>query len=416
MHALEKMLARASGRETIAPGQSVWARVDLAEVNDLYPQTLTAFDETGAKTVADTDRVAFVFDHYAPAPTVEAAITHARMRAFVKKYGIKHLFDVNAGICHQVLAEAGLVRPGDIVVATDSHTTIHGALGAFGTGVGATDMAVLLATGKMWMRMPEIVEVAFTGRAMRGVYAKDLALKTLGLYGTDFANYKAIEYTGEWIRDMGVSERMALCSMAVEMAAKTSYIEPNQAVLDYVQRVSGVPAEPVLTDPGFRYSEVFLVSIEEMEPQVACPSRIDQVAGVSDVAGEKVEQCFIGTCTGGRFEDFEVAAKILAGRRVHPGVRLLIGPSSSETLSRLVEAGHLRTFLDAGATILTPGCGPCLGAHAGVMGVGEKCVSASNRNFPGRMGSAEAGIFIASPATVAASAIEGKIADPREHL
>lgn len=416
MHALEKMLARASGQDEIASGQSVWARIDLAEVNDLYPQTLTAFAETGAKSVANTDRVAFVFDHYAPAPTVEAAATHAQMRAFAREYGIKHLFDVNAGVCHQVLVEAGLVRPGEIVIATDSHTTIHGALGAFGTGVGATDMAVLLATGAMWMRMPEIVEVAFTGRAPRGVYAKDVALKTLGLYGTDFANYKAIEFTGEWISDMGVSERMALCSMAVEMAAKTSYMEPNQAVLDYVQSVSGVQTEPVLTDPGFRYSDVFSVSIDEMEPQVACPSRVDHVVGVSTVVDEKMQQCFIGTCTGGRFEDFEIAAGILAGKRVHPGVRLLIGPSSSAILSRLVEAGYLQTFLDAGATVLTPGCGPCLGAHDGVMAAGEKCISASNRNFPGRMGSTQAGIFIASPATVAASAIEGKIADPRKYL
>lgn len=395
-------------------GQTISARVDLAEVNDLYLQTLVSFHEMRAKKVWDPSRLVFVLDHYAPAPTIMSAANQKQMREFCATFGVTHLFDINAGICHQVMVEAGLVRPGMLVVETDSHTTTLGALGVFGTGCGATDMAAIMATGEMWMRVPEIIRVDYEGTLPAGVMGKDLALLTLGQLGTEVAGYKGIEFAGEGIRGLDLSGKMALCNMAVEMGAKTSYIEPTGDVLDYVRMRSGVDPEPVSTDPDYRYHARYKVSVAGMEPQVACPSRVDNVHSVSDVAGERVDQAVIGTCTGGRLEDIEAAARVLAGKHVSPSCRLVVAPASTEILRRAMDKGYIQALLDAGATVLPAGCGPCLGAHQGVLAPGEKCITASSRNFPGRMGSPEAGIFVASPATVAASAIHGRIADPRK--
>lgn len=414
MHALEKILARASGEKAVEAGQFVTARVDLAEVNDLYLQTLVSFREMDAKKVWDPSRVAFVLDHYAPAPTILSAQNQKEMRHFCEIHGITNLFDVNSGICHQVMVEAGLVRPGMLVVETDSHTTIMGALGAFGTGCGATDMAAILATGEMWMRVPEVVRVDYEGSLPPGVMAKDVALLTLGQLGTEVAGYKGIEFAGEGIRSLDLAGKMTLCNMAVEMGAKTSYIEPTEDVLEYVRQRSGQEVWPVMSDPGYRYHARYNVVVDGMEPQVACPSTVDNVRGVSEVAGEAVDQALIGTCTGGRLEDLEVAARILAGKRVSSKCRLIVVPASTEILMRAMDEGYIKVLLESGATVLPAGCGPCLGAHQGVLAAGEKCIAASSRNFPGRMGSTDAEIFIASPATVAASAINGRIVDPRQ--
>lgn len=414
MHALEKILARVSGEAVVEAGQIVNARVELAEVNDLYLQVLVSFEEMKARAVWDPSRVVFVMDHYAPAPTILAAANQKQMRDFCAAHQVKYLFDINTGICHQVMVEAGLVRPGMLVVETDSHTTTLGALGAFGTGCGATDMAAILATGEMWMRVPEVIRVTYDGRPPEGITGKDLALRTLGQFGTEVAGYKGIEYAGDAVLGLSMANKMALCNMAVEMGAKTSYIEPTPDVLDYVRERSGQEAQPVRTDPDYKYQAEYKVSVEGMEPQVACPSRVDNVHGVSDVAGERVDQAVIGTCTGGRLEDIEAAARVLAGKRVSRDCRLVIVPASSEILRNALDLGYVQTLLDAGAVIVPAGCGPCLGAHQGVLAPGERCITTSSRNFPGRMGSAEAEIFVASPATVAASAIEGRIADPRK--
>jgi 3-isopropylmalate/(R)-2-methylmalate dehydratase large subunit len=414
MHALEKILARSSGETLVEAGQTVNALVDLAEVNDLYLQTLVSFDEMGAKKVWDPSKAVFVLDHYAPAPTILAAANQKLMREFCERYQVKHLFDVNSGICHQVMVEAGLVRPGMLVVETDSHTTTLGALGAFGTGCGATDMAAILATGEMWMRVPEIIRVTYDGRLPHGIMGKDVALLTLGKLGTEVAGYKGIEYAGDAALKLSLSDKMALCNMAVEMGAKTSYIEPTEDVLEYVRERSGGEPHPVTTDPGYRYHEDYHLSVEGMEPQVACPSRVDNVHPVSDVAGEKVDQAVIGTCTGGRLQDIEIAARLLAGKRVSRSSRLVVVPASTEILRKAMDLGYIQALIDAGATVVSAGCGPCLGAHMGVLAKGERCITASSRNFPGRMGSSEADIFVASPATVAASAIDGRIADPRK--
>lgn len=414
MHALEKILARASGQEVVKPGQIVNARVDLAEVNDLYLQTLVSFDEMKASRVWDPTKIVFVLDHYAPAPTILSAANQKTMREFCERHGITGLFDVNSGVCHQVMVEAGLVKPGMLVVETDSHTTTLGAFGAFGTGCGATDMAAIMATGEMWLRVPEVVRIDYEGALEAGVMGKDIALLTLGQLGSEVASYKAIEFAGDAVRSLDLAGKMALCNMAVEMGAKTSYVEPGQDVLDYVRSRSGDDVTPVYTDPGYEYSARYSVSVNDMEPQVACPSSVDNVRAVSEVAGERVDQAFIGTCTGGRLEDLEVAAKILAGKRVSPKCRLVVAPASTEILRRAMDKGYIQALIDAGATVLPAGCGPCLGAHQGVLAPGETCISASARNFPGRMGSTEAGVFVASPATVAASAIDARIADPRK--
>lgn len=415
-HALEKILANASGQAVVEAGRTVSARIDLAEVNDLYLQVLISFREMGAEKVWDPGRVVFTMDHYAPAPTIMAAANQKAMREFCAAQGIEHFFDVNSGVCHRVLVEAGLVRPGMLVVETDSHTTTLGALGAFGTGCGATDMAGILATGEMWMRVPEVIRVAYEGSVPRGVMGKDLALYALGQLGTEVAGYKGIEFSGDAVLGLPLADKMTLCNMAVEMGAKTSYIQPTPDVLEYVRRRTGEEPEPVFTDPDFRYHEEYRIWIERMEPQVACPSRVDNVYGVTHVEGERVDQALIGTCAGGRLEDLEIAARILAGKRVSKSCRLIVVPASTEILRKAIDRGYVQILIDAGATLVSPGCGPCLGAHQGILAVGERCISASSRNFPGRMGSTQAEVFIASPATVAASAIGGRIADPRKYL
>jgi 3-isopropylmalate dehydratase large subunit len=416
VHALEKILANASGQAVVTAGQTVSARIDLAEVNDLYLQVLVSFREMGAEKVWDPSRVVFAMDHYAPAPTIMSAANQKTMREFCAAHGIEEFFDINAGICHQVMIEAGLVRPGMVVVETDSHTTTLGALGAFGTGCGATDMAGILATGEMWMRVPEVIRVTYEGSVPEGVMGKDLALYTLGQLGTEVAGYKGIEYSGEAVLRLPLADKMTLCNMAGEMGAKTSYIQPTPDVLDYVRARTAREPRPVFTDPDFKYHEEHRMWIEGMEPQVACPSRVDNVHGVTQVEGERIDQAVIGTCAGGRLEDLEVAARILSGRRVSKNCRLIVVPASTEILRKAIDLRYIQPLIDAGAVLVSPGCGPCLGAHQGVLAPGERCISASSRNFPGRMGSNQAEVFIASPATVAASAIQGRIVDPRKYL
>ena len=413
MHAIEKILARASGKKEVRPGEIVNARVDFAEINDLYLQTVYSFWEIGGKKVWDKDRLTFCFDHYAPAPTIKTAGIHREMRQFARDQGLTWHFDINAGVCHQVMVESGNVLPGQIVVATDSHTTTHGALGAFGTGVGATDMACIMATGELWFRVPEIIEIRLEGRPAPGVYPKDVVLHVLGKMKADGAVYKAIHYTGSYVDGLDVAGRMVLCNLAVEMGAKTAYMQPNQAVLDYVSARAVRPFTVEETDPGYRYAESHVFDISGLTPQVAAPHSVDNVSPIADVLGVKVDQGLIGTCTGGRVEDFAAAAQILRGRKIPRYVRLVAIPASREVLEECMARGIIRDLMDAGATISAPGCGPCLGAHQGVIAPGEVCITASNRNFPGRMGSTGAEIYLASPATVAASVLMGEITDPR---
>ena len=419
MHAIEKILASRSGRPSVSTGEIVTARIDFAEINDLYLQTVYSFYEMGGEKVWDNTRAAFVFDHYAPAPTIKSAANHREMREFARKNQLKYHFDTNCGVCHQVMPEAGLIYPGMIVVATDSHTTTHGAFGALGTGCGATDMACILMTGELWMRVPEIIEVRLEGQPQPGVYPKDVILHVLGQIRADGAVYKAIDFTGSYVESLGVPGRMTICNMAVEMGAKTAYMQPNQAVLDYVQARAVRPYQVVTTDPDFQYAQSHVFDVSQLEPQLACPHSVDNVLPLPQVlAGGDIplDQGYIGSCTGGRTEDLAQAAEILRGRHIPPYTRLVVVPASAAVMAECMERGILRDLMDAGATVTTPGCGACLGAHEGCIAPGETCISSTNRNFPGRMGSTGASIYLASPATVAASILNGRITDPRDYL
>ncbi len=419
MHAIEKILARNSGKAQVSTGEIVTAKIDFAEINDLYLQTVYSFYEMGGEKVWDNTRCAFVFDHYAPAPTIKSAANHREMREFAQKNNLKYHFDTNCGVCHQVMPEAGVIYPGMIVVATDSHTTTHGAFGALGTGCGATDMACILMTGELWMRVPEIIEVRLEGETQPGVYPKDVILHVLGRIKADGAVYKAIDFTGSYVESLGVPGRMTICNMAVEMGAKTAYMQPNQAVLDYVKDRAVRPYEVVTTDPDFQYEESYVIDVSRLGPQLSCPHSVDNVNSLSDVvaAGEvRLDQGYIGSCTGGRVEDLAEAARILRGRHIPPYTRLVVVPASAAVMQDCMERGIIQALMAAGATVTTPGCGACLGAHEGCIAPGETCISSTNRNFPGRMGSTGAGIYLASPATVAASILNGKITDPRNYL
>jgi homoaconitate hydratase family protein len=418
LHALEKILASAAGKKEVKRGDIVTCTVDLAEVNDLYLQVIKSFYEMGGNRVRFPEKTAFVFDHYAPAPTIKAAENQLAMRKFIKEQNIGHLFDINTGVCHQVMPEAGLVYPGMLLVATDSHTTTHGAFGAFGTGVGATDLACILLSGELWFRVPEVIRINLYGNPDRAVLPKDVILHALGKIGTDGAVYKAIEFNGSLVKDYSISGRMVLCNMAVEMGAKTAYIEPDEITHSYL-RMHGVSEEKLkteTTDSDYQYECVYDFDLSDLAPQLALPHSVDQNARVTDAEGVKVDQVFIGSCTGGRLDDIEWAARILDGKSVSVNTRLVVTPASREVYVNALAEGYIETLVNAGAVINPPGCGPCLGAHQGVLGPGEVCVTTTNRNFPGRMGSRDASIYLASPATAAACALTGKITDPRQLL
>ena len=419
MHAIEKILARNSGRRAVTTGEIVTAKVDFAEIIDLYLQTVFSFYEMGGDKVWDNTRCAFVFDHYAPCPDIKSADNHRQMREFAQKNGLKYHFDTNCGVCHQVMPEAGLIYPGMIVVATDSHTTTHGAFGAMGTGCGATDMATILLTGELWFRVPEIIEVRLEGEAPAGVFPKDVILAVLGRVRADGAVYKAIDFTGSYVDSLNVAGRMTVCNMAVEMGAKTAYMQPNRDVLDYVAARAVRPYEVQTTDPGFAYAESYVFDVSKLTPQLACPDSVENVHPLEEVVsgeGVAINQGYIGSCTGGRVEDIAVAARILKGRHIPEYTRLVVIPASRDVMLECMRAGYIQDLMEAGATVSTPGCGACLGAHEGILAPGEVCITSTNRNFPGRMGSTQARMYLASPATVAASMIEGRIADPRKYL
>lgn len=412
MHALEKILAKASGQEEVTPGQIVMANVDFAEVNDIYLQAIRSFYEMGGNRVWDRRKLAFVFDHYAPSPSIEGAENHKKMREFALAQKLTHHFDVEKGVCHQVLPEAGLIYPGMFFVATDSHTTTHGAFGAFGTGIGATDMATVMIEGKLWIKVPEVIQIRLEGTPGPLTMAKDVALLVVGKLKADGAIYQAIEFCGSYVEQLSVASRMVLCNLAVEMGAKTAYIHPDELVLSYLSEKGVTEYSVYETDDDYQYFQKFAFNIDGLEPQIAVPHSVDSVLPLSQVASVKVDQCLIGTCTGGREEDFQIAAKIIGDRHVASGTRLLIIPASDQVMMHCLADGTLQKLLKAGATLVSPGCGPCLGAHEGLLAPGEVCVTASNRNFPGRMGSRDAELYLASPAVVAESAIQGMLAAP----
>lgn len=413
MHAIEKILAQASGRQSTCAGEIVTAAVDVAETNDLYLQVVSSFHKLGGTQVKEPEKAVFVFDHYSPAPTIKAADNHKQMREFCAKQGIRHLYDIGEGVCHQVLLENGLVSPGSVVVETDSHTVTMGAMGAFGTGVGATDMATILLTGKLWFRVPEVMRIHLDGGPLKhGVMAKDIILHIIGQLKQDAAIYKCVEFTGDALASLSMDERLVLCNMTVEMGAKTSYIQPDAVTFGYLASLGISPKRTVFTDSDFIYPEEYHYDVSTIEPQIALPGSVDSVDDLGNHEGVHLDQIFIGTCTGGRLNDLAVAAGILKGKKVAKGTRLVVIPASAHIFKRALEEGYVQTLTEAGAVFSTPGCGPCLGAHEGVLADGETCLTTSSRNFPGRMGSNQSSLYIGSPAAAAVAAIKGCIADP----
>jgi 3-isopropylmalate/(R)-2-methylmalate dehydratase large subunit len=415
MNIIEKILARASDKQEVSPGDIVEASIDTAMIHDLTgPLAIKSFQEIGAKKVWNNKRIVVILDHIVPASSVRSATLHKIIRNFVEEQKIMNFYDVGlGGVCHQIMPEKGHVRPGETIVGADSHTCTYGAFGAFATGIGSTEMAAVFLTGKLWFRVPEIIKLNITGKYQKLVTPKDLTLNIVGKIGVDGAIYKGLEFGGSTVRNMSIDGRMVLCNMAVEMGAKAGIIEPDQKTVNYVKARTDKPFKPVKSDPDATYERTLELDISKLEPQVAVPHAVDNVKSLSEVEETEINQGFIGSCTNGRLEDLRSAAQILKGRRVARGVRLLVIPASQETYLNALNEGLIKTFIEAGATIGNPNCGPCLGGHMGLLAEDEVCISSSNRNFIGRMGSTKSYVYLASPATVAASAVTGKITDPR---
>ncbi|GIW02624.1 3-isopropylmalate dehydratase large subunit [Roseiflexus sp.] len=410
----EQILSRAAGRP-VSAGENIVARVDLAMMHDSISPSIIKIlhQELGAEQVWDRDRVAVVVDHVAPAATIQNAEHQLALRRWVRQQQITHFFDVGRGISHPVLVEEGLARPGMLILGSDSHSTAYGAVGAFGAGMGSTDMALALATGQTWLRVPETVRILARGRFRPGVGAKDLGLRVARLIGADGATYQSVEWHG--VEELSVGERMTLATLSIEIGGKAGIIPPTGPGWEEHAARRGITAPSWLrVEEGARYSRTVEVDLDTLEPQISVPHFVDNVRDLSELGRVEVDVVYIGTCTNGHANDMAAAARILKGRKVARGVRLLVVPASSEALQQATADGTLATLLEAGAAIGTPGCGACIGRHMGVLAPGEVCLFTGNRNFRGRMGSPEAQIYLASPEVAAATAVLGYIAHPAE--
>ena len=410
----EKILAAKSGRSSVAPGEIVEAYPDLVMSHTATWRSVSVMERVGATKLYDPERLAIVLDHIAPAKTEKNATDHKVCRSFAAKYGIRKFYDVDAGIAHLVLMEAGHVLPGDLIVGTDSHCTIYGSLGALGTGIGYTEVTSVWITGKLWMKVPDSFRVGVTGTFPAGVYSKDLMLHLIGNLGADGCNYKSVEFYSSG-SELSISERMTMANLAMEMGVKCAFIPPDAKTEEYLRgRAQDFSRyRPVHADADAVYEKEIAVDLGRLEPMVACPHEVENTKPVREVAGTRIDQVFLGSCANAKYEDLAVAAKILKGRHIHPGVRFIITPGSKQILLEAAQTGVLQTLLEAGGLFTNPGCGACAG-DGGILAEGEVCLSTGNRNFLGRMGSNKAEIYLSSPATLAASAIKGCISDPRE--
>ncbi len=422
---VEKILARASGRASVSAGDVVEPRVDLAMSHENAALVLNQFHAVFLGTdlepkIWDPSRIAIIFDHRVPAESPKTASNQKKVREFVAKHGITRFHDVRGdegGICHQILPENGYVRPGAVVVGTDSHTTSHGALNAFAFGIGATEMASVWSLGvALNIEVPQTIKVVVDGKFAPEVGPKDLILHLVGLLTAEGANYRVIEFHGETIRDMPTSGRLTLCNMSVEAGATSGIVPGDAETLRYLReeaRVTDDVIEMVLPDADAVYERVVEIDAAKLAPQIACPHTVDNVKPVDAVVGTRVHQVVIGSCTNGRLDDIEVAARILKGRRVAKGTRMLVFPASGRIFQEAIERGYVSELMKAGAVVMNSGCGPCLGVHEGALGDGETALSTTNRNFKGRMGNPTSDVYLCSPAVAAASALTGVITDPR---
>ncbi|MDO8726270.1 MAG: 3-isopropylmalate dehydratase large subunit [Candidatus Methanoperedens sp.] len=415
----EKIFSKASGKKVKA-GDFVLANIDCAMTHDITgPLAVDGFREIvkdkKGKKVWDPKKIVILFDHQVPADSLAAAANHIMLRQFAKEQGILN-YDVFEGVCHQVMPEKGHVRPGDLIVGSDSHTCAYGALGAFSTGIGSTDMAFVFATGKLWFRVPETMRFEVNGKLPGRVHSKDVILHLIGDVGVEGARYKTAEFCGTTVRDMDIPSRMTMSNMAIEMGGKAGIVEADRVTEKYLrERIPDLKFNSKWkSDDDAVFSESKVYDVSDLSPQVACPHNVDNVKSVEEVEGIKIDQVFVGSCTNGRFEDIEIVAKIMNGEKVAKGVRLLIIPASHTEYMKTLRAGYVEQFMEAGAIVESPCCGPCMGGSFGLLGKGEVGLSTSNRNFKGRQGSPDAFVYLSSPATAAASALYGEIKDPRK--
>jgi 3-isopropylmalate/(R)-2-methylmalate dehydratase large subunit len=410
----EKALARAAGLSAARAGDILDVQPDLIFSHDNSAAIRRIFEQTGAPAVVRPERIAITLDHAVPAPTTQHAQNHAEIRRWVQEQHIQHFFEVGRGICHQVISEEALVLPGETILGADSHSTHYGWLGAFGMGIGRTEMAALWAAGELWLRVPESMKITLNGRLQRGVTIKDASLRILGDLGVAGGQYRAVEFAGDTLPSLALDERPVLPNMMAEFGAMSAYLPPDQAVFDYLEPRRTRAYTPLYPDHDAIYAEEYTLDVSNLEPQIALPHQPDNVVPLSEVIGQPVQQAFLGTCTNGRFEDLQAAAEVLRGHRVR--CRLVVIPASSQVFLQAAQSGVLAALVEAGAAVGTPGCGPCMGNHMGIPSPDEATVSSANRNFRGRMGTPDAPVYLASPYVVAASAICGHLADPREFL
>ncbi len=411
----EKILSEHSGGDAWA-SSIVIATVDVAFAHDTTgPLAIQQFLAGGFRELVHPEKVAFFIDHAAPSPNRTLTNNQAIVRDFARETGCK-FYDVGQGVCHQLAAES-LAKPGDIITGADSHSVTHGALGAFATGMGSTDIAIIFALGESWFRVPESFKIIISGKLPDGVYSKDVILHLIGMIGADGATYKALEFCGDTVDTMSLSQRLSMSNMSVEAGAKAGLFATDKITQDYlVSQGRGDDYQPISPDPDAVYEKVININAAELEPTVARPHTVDNTALVRELKGTKIQQVSLGTCTNGRLEDLAIAANILKGKNRHPQTRLIIAPASTKVMLEAVKAGYIQTLVEAGGMIIAPGCGSCIGLHQGVLGDGESCLSTANRNFKGRMGNPEAFIYLGNPATAAATALRGEITDPREVL
>lgn len=416
----EKILLAHTDKKDISPGQFIYAKIDLALGNDITaPLAIEEFERFGAKKVFDRNKIALVPDHFVPAKDIKSAQQCKILREFARKYKIRHFYEVGCmGIEHVLLPELGLIRPGDLIIGADSHTCTYGALGAFSTGVGSTDLAAAFITGRTWLKVPESMKFIYYGRLQKWVSGKDLILFTIGDIGVEGASYKAMEFCGETIRGLSMDDRFTICNMAIEAGAKSGIVEPDNMAIKYISKFkvlgSRFKDRIYKSDKDAKYCEVREYDVSKVEPQVAAPHLPSNTKPVSKFRDAKIDQVVIGSCTNGRLSDLRIAARILRNRKVKSNVRLLIFPATQRIYLEALKEGLIDIFIKAGGAVSTPTCGPCLGGHMGILAKGEVAIATTNRNFRGRMGDPESRVYLSNPAIAAASAIKGRIAHPEE--
>lgn len=410
----EKILADHAGLDSVSAGDLISAKVDITLANDITgPVAIEEFQKIGVDRVFDNERVVFVPDHFTPNKDIKSAQNAKMVREFAKNQSLRHYFEIGrVGIEHTLLPDKGIVGPGDVVIGADSHTCTYGAIGAFSTGVGSTDLACAMASGETWFKVPETIKVVFNGKMNKWVSGKDLILHLIGDIGVDGALYKSLEITGSTIKDLHIDERFTICNMAIEAGAKNGIIPPDEVTEEYVKGRCIRPYKFYSSDENAIYSRVIEYDVSKIEPTVAFPHLPENTRPISQVGDVKIDQAVIGSCTNGRISDLRVAAEILKGRAVHPDVRLIVLPGTQEIYLEAMKLGYIETIIKAGGAVSTPTCGPCLGGHMGILAAGEKCISTTNRNFVGRMGHVDSEVYLSSPAIAAASSILGKISSP----